>query len=212
MELYTVVIVEDYVLLSQALASLVNSFDNFEVLYNCNSGKELLKRLKKSPVRPDIVLMDTHNSECDRIETTEILNSNWPSISVVALSVENKDETVLKMIEAGAKGYILKQVSKTTLEKALLEVMEFGYFHNRSLSRILMNSITNPKKKISLKDIEKKFIQYSCTEMTYKEIADKMCKSPKTIDGYRNRLFEKLNLKNRTGLVIYAIKNNLYKL
>lgn len=212
MELYTVVIVEDYVLLSQALASLVNSFDDFEVLYNCNSGKELLKRLKKSPVRPDIVLMDTHNSECDRIETTEILNSNWPSISVVALSVENKDETVLKMIEAGAKGYILKQVSKTTLEKALLEVMEFGYFHNRSLSRILMNSITNPKKKISLKDIEKKFIQYSCTEMTYKEIADKMCKSPKTIDGYRNRLFEKLNLKNRTGLVIYAIKNNLYKL
>lgn len=212
MELYTVVIVEDYVLLSQALASLVNSFDNFEVLYNCNSGKELLKRLKKSPVRPDIVLMDTHNSESDRIETTAILNSNWPSISVVALSVENKDETVLKMIEAGAKGYILKQVSKTTLEKALLEVMEFGYFHNRSLSRILMNSITNPKKKISLKDIEKKFIQYSCTEMTYKEIADKMCKSPKTIDGYRNRLFEKLNLKNRTGLVIYAIKNNLYKL
>lgn len=212
MELYTVVIVEDYVLLSQALASLVNSFDDFEVLYNCNSGKELLKRLKKSPVRPDIVLMDTHNSESDRIETTAILNSNWPSISVVALSVENKDETVLKMIEAGAKGYILKQVSKTTLEKALLEVMEFGYFHNRSLSRILMNSITNPKKKISLKDIEKKFIQYSCTEMTYKEIADKMCKSPKTIDGYRNRLFEKLNLKNRTGLVIYAIKNNLYKL
>lgn len=212
MELYTVVIVEDYVLLSQALASLVNSFDNFEVLYNCNSGKELLKRLKKSPVRPDIVLMDTHNSESDRIETTAILNSNWPSISVVALSVENKDETVLKMIEAGAKGYILKQVSKTTLEKALLEVMEFGYFHNRSLSRILMNSITNPKKKISLKDIEKKFIQYSCTEMTYKEIADKMCKSPKTIDGYRNRLFEKLNLKNRTGLVIYAIKNNLYKI
>lgn len=210
MKKYTVVIVEDHKLLSQAIASLVNSFENFTVSYLCENGKEFLNKLKDPMYVPDIVLMDVNMPILNGIETTAILKQEYPDVKVLALSVEDNEDMIIKMLRAGARGYLLKDVEKQILEEALIEVLEHGFYHTSQVSNILVNELSKKKKSdISLKDREIEFLQFACTEMTYKEIAEKMFLSPKTIDGYRDSLFQKLNVKNRVGLVIYAIKNEL---
>ncbi len=213
MERHHVVIVEDYILLSQAISELVNSFENFEVAYICRNGKELITKIRSYPTLPDIVLMDVNMPIMNGIEATQYLTEHYPSINVIALSVVEDDQTIIKMLKAGAKGYLLKDVEKDTLEFALNEVIKNGYYHTKNVSNILINSLNkNDADAIELKEREIEFIKLVCTELTYKEIADKMFLSPKTIDGYRDTLFDKLQVKNRIGLVVYAIKHKIFKL
>lgn len=207
---YKVVIVEDHMLLSQAIAGLVNSFNRFEVPYQCNNGQELLDKLKTTSNIPDLVLMDVNMPILNGIETTGILKKEFPQIKVIALSVEGAEDTIIKMLKAGAKGYLLKDVEKEVLEKALKEVISTGYYHTKEVSNILVNSLNEGEGTfVKLKDRELEFIKLVCSELTYKEIADKMFLSPKTIDGYRDSLFQKLQVKNKIGLVLYAIKNKI---
>ncbi len=208
---YSVVIVEDHILLSQALTGLVNEFSKFKILYQCKNGKEFLTRLKDPKNIPDIVLMDINMPIMNGIETTIELKKKYPSINVLALSVEEDEDTILKMLRAGAKGYLLKDTEKEILENALIEVQETGFYHTKNVTNLLLSSL-NPKEeeKVVFRKRELEFIQHACTEKTYKEIADDMSISPKTVEGYRDAVFDKLNLKNRTGLVIYAIKNKMF--
>ncbi len=209
-----IVIVEDHILLSQAISSLVNSFNNFEVLYLCKNGKELVTKLKTPSNIPDVVLMDVNMPIMNGIETTKYLKDNYPGVKVMALSVEEDEDIIIKMLKAGAKGYLLKDVEKSILETALNEVINNGYYHTKDVSNILIHTLDedykNTKKQLKEREIE--FIKHVCTELTYKEIAGKMFLSPKTIDGYRDSLFCKLEVKNRIGLVIYAIKNKIITL
>ncbi len=211
---YSVVIVDDHTLLSQAIAGMVNTFDKFKVLYTCKNGKELTDKFIASPKNiPDVVLMDINMPVMNGIETTEWVAKNYPSTNIMALSVEDADVTILKMLKAGAVGYLLKDTEKTVLEKALLEIVENGFFHTKNVTNLLMQSISGKEKNsVTFKEREITFMKLACTELTYKEIANKMCLSPKTIDGYRDVLFTKLNVKNRVGLVTYAIKNKIYTL
>ncbi len=205
-----IVIVDDHTLLSQAISSLVNSFDNFEVLYTSKNGQEFINEIRFENKRPDIVLMDVNMPIMDGIETTAYLKENYPEILVLALSVEEDDHTILKMIRAGAKGYLLKDTEKTVLENALNEIATQGYYHTNTVSQLLVKSLDGSNID-SLRDREIEFIKHACTEMTYNEIADVMFLSPKTVQGYRDSVFAKLGLKNRTGLVIYALKNGFFK-
>ncbi len=209
-----IVIVEDHLLLSQAISSLVNSFNDFEVLYLCKNGKELTTKLKTPSNLPDVILMDVNMPIMNGIETTKYLKENYPNIKVIALSVEEDEDIIIKMLKAGAKGYLLKDVEKDILEIALNEVINNGYYHTKDVSKLLINTLNKDYKnaKIKLKEREIEFIKHVCTELTYKEIAEKMFLSPKTIDGYRDALFCKLEVKNRIGLVIYAIKNKIITL
>ncbi|AEE18689.1 LuxR family two component transcriptional regulator [Dokdonia sp. Hel_I_63] len=206
----TIVIVDDHTLLSQAISGLVNSFDNFEVLYTCKNGQELLDNLRFENKRPDIILMDVNMPIMDGIEATAQVKELYPTILILALSVEEDDHTILQMIRAGAKGYLLKDTEKKTLENALNELALNGYYHTNTVSQLLVKSL-NGNNKDALRDREIEFIKHACTEMTYNEIADVMFLSPKTVQGYRDSVFSKLNLKNRTGLVIYALKNGLFR-
>ena len=208
---HTVVVVDDHNLLSQAIGGLVDSFENFKVLYTCRNGKELIKRLDHPDDVPELVLMDVNMPILNGIETTEYLKKIFPRIKVLALSIEEDEAVILKMLRAGARGYLLKDVKKIELYNALLEVLEKGFYHTNTVTKILVDSLTEDKEKeTQLKDREIEFIRLACTEKTYKEIADIMHLSPKTIEGYRNNIFEKLHLRNRTGLVIYAIKNKIF--
>jgi len=210
MKKYAIVIVEDHLLLSQAIGNIVDSFEDFEVISLCNNGKDLIEKISDLKKIPDVILMDINMPIMNGIETTEWLTKHHPTIKVLALSVEDDEDTILRMLRAGAKGYLLKDVEKSILEHALSEVIKNGYYYTKDVTDILMKSINGESKSIQLKEKELIFIRYACSEMTYKEIADKMFLSPKTIDGYRQTLFEKLGVKNRIGLAMYAIKNKIY--
>lgn len=208
---YSVVVVDDHALLSQAIGGLVDSFEQFTVLYTCMNGQELLEKLKNPKNIPDLVLMDVNMPILNGIETTAHLYQSHPQIKVLALSIEEDETVILKMLRAGAKGYLMKDVKKGELQRALLEVIEKGFHHTNTVTKVLVESLSDRgKPQTILKERELEFIKHACTEMTYKEIADVMYLSPKTIEGYRNAIFEKLNLRNRTGLVIYAIKNKIF--
>lgn len=207
----TVVVVDDHNLLSQAIGELVDSSEQFKVLYTCKNGQELLDKFKVLTNIPDVVLMDVNMPILNGIETTALLRQDFPHVKVLALSIEEDDMTILKMLRAGAKGYLMKDVKKAELYEALKEVIEKGYYHTNTVAKVLVDSLGKKgEKKVELKERELEFIRHACTEKTYKEIADIMFLSPKTIEGYRNVVFEKLQLRNRTGLVIYAIKNKIF--
>jgi DNA-binding NarL/FixJ family response regulator len=157
--------------------------------------------------------MDINMPIMNGVETTEWISKNHSKVNVLALSVEDEDFTILKMLKAGASGYLLKDTEKDVLEKALIEIAENGFYHTKNVTTILMNSLSGKEvKEIDITDKERQFLKLSCTELTYKEIADQMYLSPKTIDNYRNSLFCKLHVKNRVGMVTYAIKNKIYTL
>jgi len=206
-----VVIVDDHILLAQAIQELVVSFEGFEVMYLCKNGKELLEKLKFETNVPDIILMDVNMPIINGIVATEKISELYPDIKVMALSVEEDEDIILAMLRAGAKGYLMKDTEKEELQEALEQLWTEGYYHNNTVAKALVGNLNKTETGEILKEREIEFIKHACTEMTYKQIAEVMFLSPKTIEGYRDSLYEKLNIKNRIGLVLYAIRNNIFR-
>ena len=202
-----ILIVDDEVEIAQVLGSKLET-EGYSVVL-AHTGRDGLIQTRTH--LPDVVLMDVNMPILNGIETTAHLYQSHPQIKVLALSIEEDENVILKMLRAGAKGYLMKDVKKGELQRALLEVIEKGFHHTNTVTKVLVESLSEKASpQTILKERELEFIKHACTEMTYKEIADLMFLSPKTIEGYRNAIFEKLNLRNRTGLVIYAIKNKIF--
>lgn len=205
------IIVDDHLLFSQALNGLVSNFEEFNVITVLGNGKELVNYFLQEKPKPQIVLMDIQMPIMNGIEATQWLKENHPEIKVLALSMECEEETILKMLRAGAKGYLLKDIHPSILKHALNEVNSNGFYYTENVANTLLNSINkkeNPNA-IKLKERELEFLKLACTERTYREIADVMCLSPKTVENYREALFEKLEARTRIGLVLYAIKEKI---
>jgi len=198
-------------LFSQALNGLINKFKEFNVINILKDGAEVVDYFSNDNPLPDVVLMDIQMPIMNGIEATNWLKINKPAIKVLALSMECEEETILAMLRAGAKGYLLKDIHPSILKHALNEVHRNGFYYTENVTSTLLqahqNSSNNPK--IDLKDREIAFLKFACSELTYKQIAEKMFLSPKTIDNYREVLFEKLEAKTRIGLVLYAIKEKI---
>ena len=207
MKKFKVSIVEDYKLLSEAIGKIVDGFEDFEILATYENGRQFIDNLDPKDL-PDIILMDVNMPIMGGIEATRWLHRNHPEIYILALSVEDDEHVIIEMIRSGAKGYLLKDTDKNTLEEAMKYLMEHGIYHTKLVNDALFHSLNDAE--LGLKYNEVKFLELACTEKTYKEIAEEMCLSPKTIDGYRDQLFAKLNVKNRVGLVLYAIKNKIF--
>lgn len=209
---YSVAIVDDHQLFANILETLVNTFENFHVLYYVKNGAEFLAKLKDEKNIPDVVLMDVNMPGMGGIDTMNIVNEKYPSVKAIALTMDNDDETIVRMLHAGARGYLSKDIDPEVLKISLREVVEKGFYYSEKTREVLFSSIYNKKDipPIVLKEREIEFLKKVCTEKTYKEIASEMFLSPKTIDGYREALFEKLSIKSRVGLAIYAIKNKFY--
>ncbi|WP_394758125.1 response regulator [Flavobacterium sp.] len=210
MEKIKIIIVDDHLLFSQSLSYLIGTFKEFVVIGSYSNGKEFINSFTDTEFeKPNIVLLDVNMPIMDGIETMKWIKENSPELKVVALSVNDDEDTIMKMITNGAKGYLLKDTSPTVFKDALLDVYHKGVYYSEMVSGFIINKLGNNENKIILKEREVEFIKLACTEKTYKEIADGMCLSPKTIDGYRENLFQKLELKTRIGLVLYAIKNKI---
>jgi two-component system, NarL family, invasion response regulator UvrY len=212
-----IVLTDDHVLLRNGLAQLVQSLGH-TVLFEADNGIDLQNKLKADSL-PDLVLMDINMPEMDGYETTKWLKQHHPDVNVLALSMYDNEASIIKMLKCGAKGYILKDSDPTELKAAIDAVINKGYYYSDLVSGKLIHAINKIEDEgsdisalIHLSDRETDFLKYSCTELTYKEIAEKMFVSPRTIDGYRDALFEKLNIKTRVGLAMYAIKNGLVQL
>jgi two-component system, NarL family, invasion response regulator UvrY len=207
-----VAIVDDHNLLRKALAKLISSFENYAVLFEGNSGKEIKARIALQVI-PDIILLDVNMPDMDGYETVRWLNKNYPQVKVLALSMFSDETTIIRMLRLGAKGYILKNIEPEELKLALDSIMKKDFYLSDYISGKIISGLHkdlgNPDEQIILSDKEKEFLRLVCSELTYKDIADKMFISHRTVDNYRNVLFDKLKVRSRVGLVMYAIKNGL---
>jgi two-component system, NarL family, invasion response regulator UvrY len=208
------VLVDDHILLRNGLADLLKN-KGYNILFQASNGKEFIDNLLPTHL-PDIVLMDINMPIMDGFETTLWLTKNHPDIKVIALSMYDAEDNIIKMIRNGARGYVLKYAEADELINAIDSIAKSGFYYSDLVNHKLVNSILsasphkqNSLEKIIVTDKEVVFLKLCCTEMTFKEIADTMNLSPKTIDRYREILFDKLNIHSRVGLAMYAVKSGL---
>jgi two-component system invasion response regulator UvrY len=219
----TVALVDDHSLLRSGLAALVTSL-GYDVILECCNGQQLIDKLNKENL-PEIVLMDIRMPEMDGFEATQWLRKNHPLVNVLALSMYDDEISVIRMIRSGARGYILKDTDQKELRQAIESIMSKGFYYSDLVSGKLVNQVRdedeaednknikdNRKLVLGLNEKYIEFLKLATTEMTYKEIAEQMNLSPRTIDGYRDELFEKLGVKSRVGLVLFSIKNGIVRL
>ena len=213
-----IVIVDDHIMFRQGLTHLINLFPNYQVSFDAGNGREFIEKLSSHPL-PDIVLLDISMPEMDGFDTAQWIRLHYPDMKVLALSMLDSDASIIRMIKNGARGYILKDANTDELKLAFKEVIDKGYYYNDVVSRKLLQSINlivndNPTNIdfLKLTDREVHFLSLICSEKSYKEIAGEMYVSERTVDGYRDALFKKLNIHTRVGLVLYAIKNGMVRI
>jgi DNA-binding NarL/FixJ family response regulator len=211
-----IAVVDDHALFRRGLINLILSFGSaYEIVFECSNGKEFLVELQKHPDL-QIAIIDMNMPDMNGFETATELQKIRPEIKILIITMLEEEQTLIKMLKNGVRGYLTKDVEPEELKNALDTIASKGFYYSDHLTGKLINALKFPNgngnKEETLNDRELKFLHLACSEYTYKEIADLMFLSVKTIDGYRNSLFEKLQVKSRVGLVLYAIKNNLVKL
>lgn len=214
---YTVAIADDHQLLAEALAGLIQKFDQYEVLYVAENGRKLLDQLQTGDKIPDIVLLDLNMPEMDGFETAVQLRQLYPTVRVLALSMTDREEHIIRMVRNGARGYLLKGCRSAELRQALDDIMTKGFYYSDFLTNQLIRSINGTGQgaeatHFNLNSREYEFLKLACSELTYTEIAEKMFVSPRTVDGYREAVFQKMNVRTRVGMVIEAVRFGLIDL
>jgi DNA-binding NarL/FixJ family response regulator len=207
-------LVDDHQLFLKSLALMVNSFPGCTVTVEALNGIELQVKLQAPGRIPDIMLIDVNMPQMDGIATTAWLRKTFPATHLVALSMQDTDKSIITMLKAGCCAYLLKDTHPNDLEKALHEIRAHGYYNadasNINYRRLLMTQ--QEEDHLRLNTRESRFLQLACSELTYKQIAAEMFVSERTVDGYRESLFQKFRVQSRVGLCLEAIRRELVTL
>ena len=213
-KLYKILLVDDHILLRDTLGTLINSFDEFEVISVASNGKELVQFVERGRL-PDIVVLDLNMPIMDGYETAQWLQEKYPDIRTLILTMYDSEIALIRLLQMGVRGFLKKDIHPNELKSALLAVAEDGYYYSHNTTGKLAgffqkNHINNSSiEKALLTKLDIEFLKLASTDMTYKEIAHIMKITPRAIDGYRDSLFDKLDVKSRVGLAIYAVKNGI---
>ncbi|MBA2746897.1 MAG: response regulator transcription factor [Flavisolibacter sp.] len=212
-----IVLADDHELLREGFKVLLKKQSEIQVIGEASNGLELCALIEKDP--PDVVITDIKMPKMDGIEATKLISKNFPHIGVIAFSMFNEESLVVDMLEAGAKGYLLKNAHKDEILDAIKMVNEDRTYYCSATSAKLASMIAKSSfdpysraKPVVFTEKEIAVICMVCEEKTNKEIADKMNLSIRTIEGYRDRIQEKIKAKNGAGIVVYAIRHRIYKI
>ncbi len=210
-----IVLADDHEIFRDGFKVMLKKQTHIKLVGEAANGSELINITKE--LMPDVVLTDIKMPLLDGIEATKIISSTYPGVPIIALSMY--DNLIIDMLEAGAKGYLLKSAHKDEIIEAVKAVNndETYYCKNTSgkLVQMIAQSRFNPYKKkdkpeFSSKEIE--VMRLICQELSNKEIAAKLFLSVRTIEGYREKIQEKIQAKNTVGIVVYAIREGIYQI
>jgi len=213
-------LVDDQQLFRSGLAALIKSVRGFSLLSEAENGKVFLDILKSSGSLPHIALIDMEMPVMNGVELNAVLQKDYPSIKVIVLSTYNQERFISKMIEAGACGYLTKNCEIEELMTAINSTHKNGFYFNQDTLAAMRNSsqyksadIKNLSNiSIELTGREKEVLTLLCKELSNIEIGEQLFISPRTVEGHRNNLLSKTGCRNTAGLVIFAIKNNLFQI
>ncbi len=212
-------IADDEALFRKGMIALIQDWPDMRVLLDANDGEDLLEQLRQAGNLPDVLLLDLNMPRLNGIETAKIIRETYPELKIVVLSTYFSNAFVLKMIELGAAAYLPKNSDPAEMRQTILEVVANGFSYSRPVLEIIRQNLQQKSKPrlrmpfgIELTTRELEILQLICEEYTTAEIAEKLYISPRTVDGHRNNLLEKLGCKNVAGLVVYAIQYDLVRL
>ena len=212
-----VALVDDHLLLRNALAGLIDSFGDCRVIHQSGNGKEITKAITDGVI-PDLVVMDLNMPEMDGFETAQWLQQNFPKIYVLMLTMFDSELSLIRLLQTGVRGFLKKDIHPSELKFAIQSVMQSGYYYSNNTTGRLVNLFKNkhdgsmPLNNMVLSDQEVQFLKLACSDLTHKEIAQKLGLNPRTIDTLRDHLFIKLDVKSRVGLAMVAIRNGVVNL
>ena len=214
MRTYKLILADDHILLRDALASLINSFAEFKVIAVAGNGEEVVKAIGEGQ-KPDLVLLDLNMPKMDGYETAKWLYKKQPGVKILVLTMFDSEIALIRLLQVGVMGFLKKDIHPDELKNALIAVADNGYYYSHTTTGKLAtffqksHSTQSSLEKAMLNEIEIEFLKQASKDITYKEIADAMNLTPRAVDGYRDGLFEKLGVKSRVGLAIYAVKNGI---
>lgn len=210
----SVAIADDHQLFLKSLSILISGIGGFSVATEALNGQDLMNKLQNLAQPPDIVLLDVNMPVMNGVETAVAVAAKYPGIKIIALSMKDDDSSIIDMLKAGCCCYLLKDIHPTELEKALVEIYKNGFYNADALNLRYRRMLLKPDiaKNVMLTEKEKRFLQLACSDFTYKQIAMQMHVSERTVDGYREALFEKLSVQSRTGMALEGIRRNLVTL
>ncbi|MDR3715872.1 MAG: response regulator transcription factor [Puia sp.] len=211
-------IVDDHQLLRELLKAYVQVSDTgCRIVLEADNGRSfvgLLEALSESQ-RPQLVLLDINMSQMDGYETISWLRENCPEIKIVILSMFFDQQTIVRCLKLGANAYLAKGVNVDELLFTIRTVVEKGEYFSQEIGNIVISGLKGQSPEnsgdIELTSRETQFLRMACQELTYKEIAEQMSISPRTVEIYRDRLFKKLNVGSRVGLALYAVNKGITK-
>lgn len=209
-----IALADDHVLLRNALALMINNFDGFKVILETSTGEELLEKMHGGII-PDIILLDLNMPGIGGRETAKRLHEEFPGVYVLMLTMYDTETTMVQLLQVGVRGFPRKDLGPLELKFALNSVLHTGYYNSNDTTGKLINILrkrleTQTLIRKMLTETEIAFLKYTCSELTYKEIASKMNLHERTIDNLRESLFDKLETRSRIGLAMYSIKHGIF--
>ena len=208
------VIADDHEIFRDGLALMLSKQQDIVLAGQASNGRDLLQLAEH--LKPDVVMTDIKMPIMDGIEATKLLLEQNPDLRIIALSMFDEENLIVDMLEAGAKGYLLKNADKQEILDAINNVYDNKTYYCRHtsarLASLIVKSKFNPYKKsepISFNDREKEIIRMICHQCTNQEIGDKLYLSKRTVEGYRTKILEKMNVKNTAGVVIFALRHHI---
>jgi DNA-binding NarL/FixJ family response regulator len=210
-----VILVDDHTLFRNGLRILVNMLEDYQVVGEASNGKQFLDLIEKN--LPDLVLLDISMPVMDGIEAATIAQKLYPNLKIITLSMYGEEDYYYKMVNAGVKGFLLKNSDIKEVHTALDIVYEGGSFFSSELLQNLVNSLKSTSKSqeeihTELSEREMEILVLICKGYSNQEIGDKLFISKRTVDKHRANILEKSESKNTAQLVVYAIKNKLVEL
>ncbi len=212
-----IVLADDHEIFRDGFRVMLKKQTGIELVGEASNGEDLIKQVQL--LKPDVVITDIKMPRLDGIKATRILTKQFPHIGIIALSMFDEENLIIDMLEAGAKGYLLKNAHKTEIITAVDAVFhdQTYYCHHtsRKLTKMIAESSFNPNRHSSQPDFSDKeisVIRFICQEFSNREIALQLKLSVRTIEGYRERIQEKISARNAAGIVVYAIKNRIYQI
>lgn len=211
-----IAITDDEALFRKGLAMIIDDFEQASVCLQAEDGQHLLDQLRSAEILPDILLLDLQMPKLNGIETTKVLQKEFPSIKIIILTTHFSKGFIINMIELGAASYLPKNTEPEVMEHTIRNVAEKGFYYTDEVLAVIRENMSTKKNikpqtsftiKFTNREIE--ILQLICEQYTTQEIGKKLFISPRTVDGHRNNILEKTQSRNTAGLVVYALENGI---
>ena len=209
-----IAIADDYKIYRDGLKVGLAADDNLEVVLEADNGEDLLKGLEEA--QPDIIIMDLKMPIMDGMEATREVRKKFSSIKVLVVTMYEDDKFIIHLMENGANGYLLKNADSDEIRKSIYAVYENGYYFNDLVNKALLKKLVMKgnfkpsfNQDVEFTEREQEVLKLICEEKTAAEIGKEIFLSPRSVEGIRQRLIEKVGVRNTAGLVMFAVKNGI---